>query len=38
MQVENVNGNERKTRMKDNSDGWKMKVEKVVNGIVVASN
>jgi hypothetical protein len=36
--VENVNGNERKTRVKDNSDGWKMKVEKVVNGIVVALN
>jgi hypothetical protein len=38
MQVENVNGNERKTRVKDSNDGCKMKVEKVVNGIIVASN
>jgi hypothetical protein len=36
--VEHVNGNERKTRVKDNNDGWKMKVEKVVNGIIIASN
>jgi hypothetical protein len=38
MQVENVNGNEWERRVKHNSDGWKMKVEKVLNGMVVDSN